>query len=139
MPDSDSDRADDAPDFRSPKRALARAFRLSRDRWKQKAGQRRQQIKTLQVKVRDLQASRDLWKDKALHLQAQLEQLQGPVTPPPDDSPSAGTAQQAAADHPSFQAGEDAPADGQPPAGAAAPAANATPGPPPKKASRARR
>jgi hypothetical protein len=77
MPTSDSTGNEDAPAFRSPKRALARSFRLSRDRWKEKAGQRRQQIKSLQVRVRDLQASRDLWKDKALHLQRQLDQLLG--------------------------------------------------------------
>jgi hypothetical protein len=82
-----SDADDDTPEFRSPKRCLARSFRLSRDRWKAKAAQRLQQIKALKVKARDLQASRDLWKAKALHLQDQLAQRLG-VVPPPEDEAS---------------------------------------------------
>src|SRR4051794_14068486 len=62
-------------EFRSPKRALARSFRLSRDRWKAKAGQRRQEIRGLKVRLRDLETSRDLWKQKAAHLQVQLDLL----------------------------------------------------------------
>lgn len=85
MPDADPKATEQTPQFRSPKRALVRAFRLSRDRWKQKANQRRQQIKTLQIRVRDLQVSRDLWKDKALHLQQQLQHFQGSPSCQPDD------------------------------------------------------
>ena len=79
---------DDAPKFRSPKRALARAFRLSRDRWKRKAGERRQQIKTLKVRLRDVEASRDLWKQKALHFQAQLQESRGQPPSEPQDQPT---------------------------------------------------
>jgi hypothetical protein len=58
---------DEAPEYSSPKRCLARSFRISRDRWKQKAADRLGQIKALKIKARDLQTSRDLWKLKALH------------------------------------------------------------------------
>jgi hypothetical protein len=88
MSDANDSPDDETPEFRSPKRCLARSFRLSRDRWKHKATLRRGQIKTLQVKVRDVEVSRDLWKDKALHLEAQLRELLGVVPPPHDALPA---------------------------------------------------
>ncbi len=98
MSDAD-DTPDAAPPYASPKRCLARSFRLSRDRWKQKANQRRQQVKALKVQVRDLRASRALWKAKALHLEAQLagpppdrgaaRSRAGQAAPPPDPAPAA--------------------------------------------------
>lgn len=147
MPDADSADADSAPEFRSPKRALARSFRLSRDRWKHKAAQRRQQIKALQIRVRDLETSRDLWKDKALHLTAQLQQLQGVTSPQPDDSVSAQTGQVDPAGSspvppsPPTGAGQAEPLPGDPLPATSAPAGSsaASEGPPPKKAPRARR
>jgi hypothetical protein len=89
----------DPAEFRSPKRALARSFRLSRDRWKEKAGQRRKEIRALMVRLRDLQVSRDLWKQKAAALQAQLDLLQASAPPAcsaatrdlPDESSSAAS------------------------------------------------
>jgi hypothetical protein len=89
------DKPDDAPQYVSPKRCLARSFRLSRDRWKAKATERLRQIKALKVKARDLAVSRHLWKAKALHLQAQLAQLLGDV-PPPDQAPALDHTDQAA-------------------------------------------
>jgi hypothetical protein len=84
---ADTPRPEDTPKFRSPKRSLALAFRLSRDRWKAKATCRLREIKTLRVRVRDLLVSRDLWKAKALYLQEQLQQPDGsipvPALPPP--------------------------------------------------------
>ena len=119
MPDSDPSRAEETPEFRSPKRALARSFRLSRDRWKQKATQRREEIKALQIRVRDLETSRDLWKEKALYLQAQLQQLQGLALPQTSQT--------------------DPPDNGQPPpAPGSAPSSTTTEAPTPKKAPRAR-
>jgi hypothetical protein len=83
-----SSRSEDAPKYRSPKRALARAFRLSRDLWKTKADQRGKRIKALQIRVRDLAVSRDLWKTKALHLQEQLRHpLALSLGPLADDPP----------------------------------------------------
>ena len=131
MSDTD-DTADDTPQYSSPKRCLARSFRLSRDRWKAKATERRQQIKALQVKARDLEVSRDLWKAKALQLQAQLAALLG-VLPPRDDDDG---------DAPRLDLADQetsSPADPTPPAlPAAAPAEGREDGPP-KKARRARR
>jgi hypothetical protein len=75
MPAEDTSGPDQPPQFRSPKRTLARAFRLSRDKWKAKAGERRAQIRSMKVRLRDVEASRDLWKQKALHLQQQLDGL----------------------------------------------------------------
>jgi hypothetical protein len=84
---ADQGRPDELPPFRSPKRALARSFLLSRNRWKAKATQRLQQLKAARVRLRDLQISRDLWKRKALHLQQQLHSLQGlPTAASPDDT-----------------------------------------------------
>jgi hypothetical protein len=78
-----------AKEFTSPKRALALSFRLSRDRWKAKAGKRRAEVRALKVRVRDLEASRDLWKQKAAHLQAQIDLLQAPAADPlPPSLPS---------------------------------------------------
>lgn len=126
MSDADDSPDDDTPQFRSPKRCLARSFRLSRDRWKLKATQRRQQIKALQVKARDLEVSRNLWKVKALHLEAQLAELLGVVPPPDDEASGLGQADQA-----------PSPADRTPLALAAPPTAREDD--PPKKARRARR
>ena len=147
MPDdADPSRAEQTPEFRSPKRALARAFRLSRDRWKQKAGQRRQQIKALQVRVRDLQTSRDLWKDKALHLQAQFQQLQAATPPQADGHAPIQLAQADPADSapappgPKTPTGEaDPAAGGQPPPRQATAPSTAAEGPASKKAPPARR
>jgi hypothetical protein len=74
MPAADAPGPEDTPVFRSPKRTLARAFRLSRDRWKKKATVRREQLKALHIRIRDLEVSRALWKEKALHLQRQLDE-----------------------------------------------------------------
>lgn len=138
MSDADDSPDDDTPEFRSPKRCLARSFRLSRDRWKLKASQRRQQIKALQVKARDLEVSRDLWKAKALHLEAQLAERLGVVPPPEEGEPTLGQAP----DHgrPADHAPQAAPpGDCQtPPAGTASPH-DPQEVPPPKKARRARR
>jgi hypothetical protein len=89
------------PQFRSPKRSLALSFRLSRDRWKAKAACRLQEIKTLRVRVRDLQVSRDLWKAKALYLQEQLQQLSAGIpvaTPNPQTAARCSTAATPVAD-----------------------------------------
>jgi hypothetical protein len=118
----------DGPKFRSPKRSLALAFRLSRDRWKQKATRRLQEIKAFRVKVRDLQVSRDLWKEKALHLQRQLQQAPGQL-------------QQAQGLAPQHQEGLGAADPLPPPACPPGPPEEpqAQEGPAPKKARRARR
>ena len=116
MPAADSFGPDEAPQFRSPKRTWRRAFRLSRDRWKAKATQRREQLRALKVRLRDVEVSRDLWKQKARYLQEQLDHRSG--------LSSAPGAEDAAADSlpPPVQA-----AGPEPGSLAAAPAATAPP------------
>jgi hypothetical protein len=116
MPAADSSGPDEAPKFRSPKRTLARAFRLSRDRWKAKATQRREQLRDLKVRLRDVEVSRDLWKQKALYLQEQLDHRSGLSSAPGTEDAAADSAP------PSVQA-----AGPQLGSSAAAPAATALP------------
>ena len=137
----DATNAEDRPKYRSPKRALARAFRLSRDRWKKKATQRRQELKALQVRLRDLEISRDLWKDKAVHLQRQVQDLLGLAqSPAQESSPPAAPPGPTAAAAETTPAG-DQPALAPPVAPPLSPSAAATPteGRLPKKATGARR
>ena len=49
---------------RTPIRILLPKLFKSRDDWKRKCRQRRDQNKTLQIKVRDLVASREAWRTK---------------------------------------------------------------------------
>jgi septal ring factor EnvC (AmiA/AmiB activator) len=62
--------------FKSPVRMLVRFFRRSQQQWKQKALQRRAEIKGLQRKVRDLDSSRAGWKAKAQRLEADRRELE---------------------------------------------------------------
>jgi hypothetical protein len=113
MPSEDDPGREEAPQFRSPKRTLARAFRLSRDRWKEKATQRRDELRSLKVRLRDVEASRELWKQKAAHLQEQLARL-----------PAVGAAEPATAQAPDLP---EQPAEVRPPQALAAPASAAPP------------
>jgi hypothetical protein len=115
MPSEDQAGRDEAPQFRSPKRTLARAFRLSRDRWKEKATQRREELRSLKVRLRDVEASRELWKQKAAHLQEQLARLSAAACPALSEQ-DASSEQTAEARPP--QAGA-APASAAPPPGPA--------------------
>lgn len=51
--------------FKTATNRLVRYFEKSRDAWKARALQKQQQIRSLEIKVRDLSASRDYWKKKA--------------------------------------------------------------------------
>jgi hypothetical protein len=82
MPAADSPRSDDAREYRSPKRTLAHSFRRSRDQWKAKAMQRREELRAMKVRLRDVEASRELWKTKALYLQEQLHHLSASASEP---------------------------------------------------------
>ena len=63
-------------EFRTPARILIPKLLKSREGWKTKCLRRRAQIKTLNIKVRDLTASRGAWRAKYETLLAQHEQLQ---------------------------------------------------------------
>jgi len=64
------------PAFRSPPRILIPKLVESRDKWKEKAGQRKSQLKAAQIRTRDLTNSRALWKERALSAEGQVQQLQ---------------------------------------------------------------
>jgi hypothetical protein len=96
---------DEAAEYTSPKRCLARCFRLSRDRWKQKAGERLAAVRASRLRIRDLTVSRDLWKHKALHYEQILRdkgllppeavtpapQADRPPAPPDQPQPMSGS------------------------------------------------
>jgi hypothetical protein len=58
--------------FKSPSPKLVQFFKTSRDRWKRKALLRRDRIKALQVRIRDLSESRDRWKSRARSAESNL-------------------------------------------------------------------
>ena len=62
--------------FRTPLRILVPKLLKSRDDWKAKSHQRKAQLKSAQVKIRDLSASRERWRQQAVQLQEQNQQLQ---------------------------------------------------------------
>jgi chromosome segregation ATPase len=60
-------------EYKSPPHKLIKFFKESRDSWGEKAKERREEIRNLQARVRDLEASRASWKAKAKEA---LEQVQ---------------------------------------------------------------
>jgi len=50
--------------FKTATNRLVRYFEKSRDAWKARALQKQQQLRALEIKVRDLSVSRDYWKKK---------------------------------------------------------------------------
>ena len=61
----------------TPERLKIWKLRRSRDSWKAKCRQRRQQVRELEARLRDLERSRDAWREHCLSLDA-------PATPSPD-------------------------------------------------------
>ena len=51
--------------YSSPAYKLLSFFEKSRDRWKTKAEERKQQIRRLEKRIAELEASRRMWKNKA--------------------------------------------------------------------------
>lgn len=66
----------DVSGFKSPRHLLLRFFRKSQQQWKEKAKQRRERIKKLEHKVRDLDESRANWKSKVQQLDAEKKALE---------------------------------------------------------------
>jgi hypothetical protein len=62
--------------FRSPPRILIPKLCRSRDAWKAKAQARNEHLKTLKVRVADVNRSRDDWRQRAEAAQLHLSQLQ---------------------------------------------------------------
>jgi hypothetical protein len=63
------------PTFRSPPRILIPKLVHSRDRWKEKAADRKRQLKQAQIRSRDLALSRQCWKERALNAEQQIQSL----------------------------------------------------------------
>src|SRR5579863_5061444 len=51
--------------YKSPPHKLIKFFKDSRDSWEETAKERREQIRDLNARIRDLEASRESWKTKA--------------------------------------------------------------------------
>lgn len=100
--------ADVAPEYDSPKRCLARPFRLSGDRWKAKAAERLAALRAARVRSRDLTISRDLWEQMALRYE-QLLRDEGLLPPALRPAPQP----QADPPPPAFLAGADPAGPGQ--------------------------
>jgi gas vesicle protein len=64
---------------------LARFFQKSRDRWKEKCKKLRQQAKSQQVRIRDLERSREAWRSRAEQHAAELRQWQQDTARRPDE------------------------------------------------------
>jgi septal ring factor EnvC (AmiA/AmiB activator) len=65
----------EASEYRSPWRVLARFFEKSRDLWKAKYQALQERIKEFRTEVRDLRRSRDRWRAKAEALEKKIEVL----------------------------------------------------------------
>lgn len=62
--------------FRTPVRILLPKLLKGRDAWKAKSHERKAQLKSAKIKIRDVSASRDKWRERTEQLQEQNEQLQ---------------------------------------------------------------
>ena len=65
--------------FRSPNRILARFFRKSRDRWKQKCQAVKGDLKRRSNELADVRRSREAWRQKAEEAQAEAKHFQEQV------------------------------------------------------------
>lgn len=63
-------------EYKSPVSRLARLFKRSRDKWRERAKANQKRIRALETKVRDLSKSREQWKQKAKQAQRELAALQ---------------------------------------------------------------
>lgn len=57
-------------EFKSPASRLVRLFKKGRDNWREKALERKQEIRGLEIKIRDLSESRENWKKRAVFSRA---------------------------------------------------------------------
>lgn len=69
-----------SPAFVSPARVLARSFRISRDKWKQKYQELKKTAKRRQVQAYDACQQRDKWRKRAEAAEQELAALRTPAT-----------------------------------------------------------
>ena len=79
----------EALEYRSPWRVLARFFEKSRDLWKAKYQVLQERIKEFRTEVRDLRRSRDRWRAKAEALEEQVGKLRVQMRQHVEQSPPA--------------------------------------------------
>lgn len=56
-------------------RQLALSFRESRDKWKRKCQDAKAEVRSLRIRIRDLELSRSKWRDDAEMLQIEQQRL----------------------------------------------------------------
>lgn len=71
-----TDHADDKTSYTTSKQVQAWFLRISRDRWKAKAGQKNAELKRLRQRVVDVDASRAQWRQTAETAQQEIKRLQ---------------------------------------------------------------
>lgn len=62
--------------FHTPIRILLPKLLKSRDDWKAKSHERKAQLKSAKIKIRDLSVSRDMWRKRTEQLQERLERAE---------------------------------------------------------------
>jgi hypothetical protein len=75
--------------YLSPARVLARAFEISRDRWKAKHKTLQERIKAFRTESRDLRRSRDRWRAKAEVLEQEANKLRSQLQQQVEQHPPA--------------------------------------------------
>lgn len=62
--------------LRSPARILIPKLVAGRERWKEKAGERKRRLKSASIRIRDLEGSRELWRERAELAERRLAELE---------------------------------------------------------------
>ena len=88
MARSDQD-SQEASEYRSPLRVLARFFEKSRNLWKAKYKGLQERGKQFRTEVRDLRRSRDRWRAKAEALERRIQELRDQIQRPAEQPPPA--------------------------------------------------
>ena len=66
--------------YSSPKRVLIRSLRISRDKWKEKYGELRRDLKRFRVQAYDACQSRDGWRQRAEAAERELQNYRSQAT-----------------------------------------------------------
>ena len=66
-------------DYKSSPEIWASWFLDSRDKWKERALHKQQQLRKAGIKIRDLEQSRDKWKEKSKKMAKSWQELQAKI------------------------------------------------------------
>jgi len=75
----------DVQEYTSPLRKLTRFFRKSRDKWKRKCLDAKQNLKLVKNRVRAVERSRDRWSERACERQRRIDELEAELQKTADD------------------------------------------------------